>query len=216
MKKKLKIPFARPLINIDKTINLIKDVLSKNFPNEGEFTKNFEKKISSLLKTKYAITSTSGTSAIFLALKAINVMPEDEILVPNITFPATANAVKLTGAKVVLVDVNKKDLLISIDDLKKITRKTKAIIPVHISGRGGNILELIKFAKSKKIKVIEDAAEAFTSKKGSRFLGTFGDAGCFSFAPNKIITTGQGGIIVTKNKKILKILKNLKTKVELD
>ena len=137
-------------------------------------------------------------------------MPEDEVLVPNITFPATANAVKLTGAKVVLVDVNKNDLLINIDDLKKITRKTKAIIPVHVSGRGGNILELIKFAKSKRIKVIEDAAEALTSKSGSRFLGTFGDAGCFSFAPNKIITTGQGGIIVTKDKKIFDSLKKLK------
>ena len=211
MKKKLKVPFARPVININKTINLIKEVLNKNFPNEGEFTRNFEKKISSLLKTKYVITSTSGTSAIFLALKAINVLPEDEVLVPNITFPATANAVKLTGAKVVLVDVNKNDLLINIDDLKKkITRKTKAIIPVHVSGRGGNILELIKFAKSKRIKVIEDAAEALTSKSGSRFLGTFGDAGCFSFAPNKIITTGQGGIIVTKDKKIFDSLKKLK------
>ena len=85
------------------------------------------KKISSLLKTKYVITSTSGTSAIFLALKAINVLPEDEVLVPNITFPATANAVKLTGAKVVLVDVNKNDLLINIDDLKKLQEKLKQL-----------------------------------------------------------------------------------------
>ena len=90
------------------------------------------------------------------------------------------------------------------------SRKTKAIIPVHISGRGGKIKELVKLAKTKKIFIVEDAAEAFMSKLGNFFLGTFGDVGCFSFAANKIITTGQGGIIVTNNKKIYAKIKKLK------
>ena len=209
--KKLNIPFARPTINVNRSSALIKSVLKKNFPNEGEFTKKFENKVSSLLKIKYAVTSTSGTSSIFLALKAINVKSNDEVIVPNITFAATANAVELSGAKLVLVDINKENLKIDINDLKKkITKKTKAIIPVHVSGRGGNILEIIKLAKSKNIKVLEDAAEAMMSKKRNSYLGTLGEVGCFSFAPNKIITTGQGGIVVTNNKKIFNNLKKLK------
>ena len=206
-----KIPFAQPVINAKKATSIIKKVFNDNFPNEGKFVNNFEEKISKLLKVKYVVSATSGTISIFLALKALGVKRNDEVIVPNITFPATANAVKLTGAKLVLADVNQEDLLINIDDLKKkITKKTKAIIPVHISGRGGKIKELIKFAKNKKIFIIEDAAEAFMSKLGKNYLGTLGDAGCFSFASNKIITTGQGGIIVTNNKKTYVKIKKLK------
>ena len=109
------------------------------------FLKN---KISRILGAKYVVATTNGTSSIFLALKAINVQYGDEVIVPNITFPATANAVKLAGAKVILADVDKQNLLIDINDIKKkITKKTKAIIPVHISGRGCNLEEIIKIAK---------------------------------------------------------------------
>lgn len=208
---KKNILFSQPVINVNKTISLIKKVFINNFPNEGKFTHIFEKKISKILGVKYVVATTNGTSSIFLALKAINVQYGDEVIVPNITFPATANAVKLAGAKVILADVDKQNLLIDINDIKKkITKKTKAIIPVHISGRGCNVEKIIKIAKSKKIHVIEDAAEAFASKQNGKCLGTFGDMGCFSFAPNKIITTGQGGIVVTNKKKLFLSLKKLK------
>lgn len=181
----------------------VKKIIDLNYPNQGLFTKKFENKISKLLKTKYAIAVPSGTVAIYLALKALGVGKEDNIVVPNITFVATANAVTMTGAKVILADIDKNNLGICLKSLKKITlkKKIKAVIPVHISGRASNISEIVNFAKKNKIKVVEDAAEAFFSKN-KFFLGSFGDVGCFSFSPNKIITTGQGGAIITNNKNI--------------
>ena len=181
----------------------VKKVIDLNYPNQGFFTKEFENKISKILKTQYTVAVPSGTTALYLALKALGVGKKDNIVVPNITFVATANAVVMTGAKVILVDIDKNNLGICLNSLKKITskKKIKAIIPVHISGRASNILEIISFAKKNKIKVVEDAAEAFYSKNVN-FLGSFGDVGCFSFSPNKIITTGQGGAIITSNKKI--------------
>ena len=210
-KKVYKFPFARPVIKVKHATQLIKKVFSDNFPNEGKFVREFEKKISRLLNIKYVVASTSGTSALFLGLKAIGIKHGDEVIVPNITFPATANAVMLLGAKPVLTDINQDDLLINLKDLrKKVSKKTKAIIPVHISGRGRNINKILKFAKSRNIKVVEDAAEAFMSRHGNKTLGTFGHVGCFSFAPNKIITTGQGGVVVTNNKNIYEKLLKLK------
>jgi perosamine synthetase len=209
--QKNKILFAEPIINSKETAILTKKILDDNFPNEGKLTKLFEKKLSSLLRVKYVVTATSGTISIFLALKAAGIKKNDEVIIPNITFPATANAVVLAGAKPILVDIDKNSLLINEKSLiKKINKKTKAIIPVHVSGRGSNIKNILKIAKNKKIFVIEDAAEALMSKINGKYLGTFGDAGCFSFAPNKIITTGQGGIIVTNNKIIYKNLCKLK------
>jgi perosamine synthetase len=190
---------------------LINKCLKSNWPNEGKYNAIFEKKIKRIIKAKYAITCTSGTAAIFLSLKALGVGPNDEVIVPNITFIATANAVKMTGAKVILVDISKENLLINEKDLlKKITKKTKVIIAVHISGRGDNITEIKKIAKKKKIFLIEDAAEALFSSHKKKFYGTFGDAGCFSFSPNKIITTGQGGLIVTQSKNVYLKIKRFK------
>jgi perosamine synthetase len=206
-----KIFFSKPLISKKCSAKIINEILDSNFPNEGKFTRKFERKISKILKVKYVVTATSGTTAIFLALKSLNIKHGDEVIIPNITFPATANAVKLTGAKVILVDINPKNFLIDEKSLiKKISKNTKCIIPVHVSGRGSNIKNIIKICKKKKISVIEDAAEAFGSKHKNKFLGTFGQAGCFSFAPNKIFTTGQGGAIITNNKKIYLNLLQLK------
>ena len=213
MKKnyKKKIIFSEPLIPNKQAINLYSRAIKDNFPNEGYYTRLFEKEISKLLKVKYVISCTSGTIAIFLGLKALEVKKEDEILVPNITFPATLNAISLSGAKPILVDVDKSNLLMDVEDIKrKINKKTIAILPVHISGRGSNVESIIEIAKKKKLVVIEDAAEAFMSSIKNKFLGTYGKIGCFSFAPNKIITTGQGGAVVTNDKSIYKIISRLK------
>ena len=206
-----KIILAQPLINIKDSSKIINSVLKSNFINEGSQTREFEKKICKLLKVKYAVTTTSGTVAIFLALKAAGIRNGDEVIIPNITFPATANAVKMAGGKIILADVNPINLLIDEKSLiKKINPKTKFIIPVHLSGRGGNIKKIVSLGKKKSIKIIEDAAEALGSKSQGKNLGSFGIAGCFSFAPNKILTTGQGGIVVTNNFKLFKKLKRLK------
>ena len=113
------IRLAEPFIKKKDSINKLKTVLDSNFINEGNLTRVFEKKISKLLKVKYVVTCTSGTIAIFLSLKAIGVKRDDEVLIPNLTFPATANAVSLAGAKPILVDVDKNNLLISLEDLIK-------------------------------------------------------------------------------------------------
>ena len=210
-RKKILTNFISPSIDYNDSLPLIKKVLANQIPNEGILTRKFEKLIAEQIKVKYSIATTSGTMSIFLALKALKIGNGDEVLIPNITFVATANAVKLSGAKPVLVDIDEQNLLLDIEKLKKkITKKTKAIIAVHVSGRGSNIIKLKKIAKKYKIKLIEDAAEAFASKYENKSLGTFGDIGCFSFSPPKIFTTGQGGAIVTNNLNLYKEIIKLK------
>ena len=186
-------------------------MIASNFISEGSITQKLEVKIGKFLKIKNVIMTASGTSAIYLALRSLNVTNKDEIILPNITYVATLNAVKLTGAKPIIVDVDLETSTIDINDLKKkINSRTKAIIFVHISGRPGNLNKIINLAKKKKIKVIEDAAESFGSSLYKKKLGTLGDLGCFSFTPTKIITSAQGGAIVTKNKNLAKYIRNLK------
>ncbi len=206
-----KINFWDPVVGKNE-VKLIDKALKMNWPNEGLFTKLFEDKIKKLINVKHAVCVTSGTIGIFLALKAVGVGNGDEVIVPDITFGATAMAVKLANAKLVLVDVNKKNLSFDINKIKKkINKKTKAIIPVHISGRSADMKNLNEIAKAKKIHIIEDAAEALLSKYKNKYLGTIGDLGCFSLTASKTITTGQGGIIVTNNTNFynkIKLLKN--------
>lgn len=189
-----------------------KKIFYSNFPNEGKFTKILEKKVSKKLNVKHCIAVSSGTAALYIAIKILNFNSKDEIIVPNLTFPATANAVKMTSCKLILCDVDAKTLNIDIKDLKKkITKNTKAIIPVHVSGKPCDINEILKIAKNKNIKIIEDAAEAFLSMCNNKFLGTIGDMGCFSLSPNKIFTSGQGGLIVTNNNyynNLIRLFKN--------
>ena len=209
-RSKSKISFWEPIIGSQENKNINK-VLKKNWPNEGDFTELLEKKVEKLLKVKHAICVTSGTISIFLALKSIGVSRGDEVIIPDITFGATAMAAKLTGAEVVLVDVKSDTLSFDFKDLnKKITKKTKAIIPVHISGRAAEMNLLMKISRVKKISIIEDAAEALLSKYKGKYLGTIGKLGCFSLTASKTITTGQGGIVVTNSTDLYKKIKLLK------
>jgi len=198
-KNKKKLFFWNPVIRKKEILN-IKRVLDSNHPNEGIFTRLFEQKIKKLLNVKYAVCVTSGTSSIFLALKSLGIKAGDEVIIPDLTFGATANAVNWAGAKLILCDVD-DNLSLDISVLKKlINKKTKAIIPVHVSGRATNFDQILRLAKKNTIFVIEDAAEALFSKYQKKFLGTFGHIGCFSLTASKIITTGQGGVLVTNNK----------------
>ena len=201
MKKKV-INFSDPLIKFEEFNKIVFKVFKKNFVSEGPITKEFEKKIAKLINIKHVMITSSGSAALVLALKGLNIKPGDEVIIPNLTFQATANAVNMVGGKVVLCDINKEDLLMDPNDLrKKINKNTKTIIFVNVSGRGNNIFQIKKIAKQNNITLIEDASEALFSKFGKRYYGTIGDIGCFSFAPNKIITTAQGGLIVTNSKK---------------
>jgi len=190
---------------------LVEEVLASNYLNDGEVTERFEREIARLLGVRHAVAVTSGTSAIFLSLAALGVGPGDEVIVPDVTFIATANAVSLTGARPVLVDIDPRSLNISPEAFERaITARTKAVVPVHVSGRGNNLPQVLEIARSRGLFVVEDAAEAFMSSIAGGYLGTFGDTGCFSFSPNKTITTGQGGIIVTNDDRLHVRLRELK------
>lgn len=190
---------------------LVADVIDSGFLNDGDVTSRFERQIAELLGCKHVIATTSGTAAIFLALASAGIKAGDEVLVPDVTFIATANAVSLTGAKPVLVDVDPANLnLDSAAAEGAITPRTKAIVPVHVSGRAADISAILEIAKRHGSVVIEDAAEAFLSKHRGKCLGTFGSAGCFSLSPNKTITTGQGGLIATDDDQLHVRLRELK------
>src|SRR5437763_2983864 len=177
---------------------LVKAVLDSNYLNEGDVTAEFERRLAGLLGVKHVVATTSGTAAIYLGLAGAGVGPGDEVIVPDVTFIATANAVAMAGAKPVLVDVNPKILNIDPEAAARaVTSRTRAIVPVHVSGRPAAMTDILDVAISYGLAVIEDAAEGFMSRLAGKCLGTFGNAGCFSFSPNKTITTGQGGAVVT-------------------
>lgn len=206
----INIPWWLPQIP-EGTYKILKDVLDSNFINDGDVTAQFENEIARRVNVKHAVAVTSGTSAIFLALMGFGIGHGDEVIVPDVTFIATANAVTMTGAKPILVDIDPLTLNISADSVRAaITTRTKAIVPVHVSGRAANMLSLKSIAKQHNLTIVEDAAEAFMSSTKGKFLGTIGNAGCLSFSPNKTISCGQGGMILTNDDSIHLRLRELK------
>jgi perosamine synthetase len=206
----MKIPWWMPEIG-PKEYDLVKGVLDSNYLNDGDVTERFERKLSGLLGVKHVVAVTSGTTAITLALAGLGVKAGDEVIVPDLTFIATANAVTLTGAKPVLVDIDPETLNIDPEAAARaITPRTKAIVPVHVSGRAAAMDALLDVARRAGLFVVEDAAEAFVSRHGNRYLGALGHAGCLSFSPNKTITTGQGGAVLTDDDRLNVRLRELK------
>ena len=178
-------------------------VIDSGWFTEASKTKEFEDKFAKVVGCKYAIAVTSGTIALFIGLKAMGVSYGDQVIVPDLTFVASPNSVELTGGKSVLTDIESNSLNIDLKKLKeKINSKTKALMPVHFNGRSTNMLELSEFASKSDLLVIEDACHAIGSFYHKKHLGTFGEVGVFSFSTPKIITTGQGGMIVTNDKQI--------------
>lgn len=205
-----KVDWWRPVMGTREK-ELLCEVIDSNFPNDGEYTTAFEQKIAKLCNVPYAVAVTSGTAAIFLGLVACGVGPGDEVLVPDITFIATANAVKLAGARPVLVDVNADSLCMDPERAEAaITERTTAIVPVHVSGRAAPMPALQELARKHDVRIVEDAAAALGSRAYDSALGTLGDVGCFSFTATKTITTGQGGMVVTKDSSLHRRLHELK------
>lgn len=178
---------------------------------DGNAVRAFEQKICALLGVKHALMAPSGTAAITMGLIASGVRAGDEVVVPDVTWVATANAASIIGAKVVLCDIDPTTLNISPDALRKaITVRTKAIIPVHVSGRAADMDAINTIAREHGLAVIEDAAEAFMSKYKGKYLGTWGHAGAFSLSIYKLITAGQGGFIVTNDDALYEQLRELR------
>ena len=204
------IPIYSPYLKGNEKKYLLRSLDSTWLSSKGELVKRYEKEFASFCQAPYAVSTSSGTSALFLALKLLGIKPSDEVIVPTFTMISTAFAVTYTGAKPIFVDCRLDDGNISIEKIEqKITKRTKAIIPVHIYGNPNDLNSLYSLADKYKLTVIEDAAEAFGSEyKGSKIGGT-GKIACFSSYVNKIVTTGEGGMITLFDKNHYKTLKKL-------
>lgn len=194
------IPQIEPWID-NEELKEIEEVIRSTWITEGKKTKEFEENFIKLTGARYAHAFCNGTATLFSALKILGIGPGDEIIAPSATFIATINSIILAGAKPVLVDIEKETFNINPDEIeKKITKNTKAIMPVHLYGQSSDMEKIMKIAKKHGLYVIEDAAQAVGVKFNGKHVGTFGEIGSFSFYGNKTITTGEGGMLITNDK----------------
>ena len=200
MKKKI-IPVNRPKIYSPNNSEIKKALRDKWISGDGPVIEKFEKKFKGIIKKNYAIAVSNGTSALEIALASLKLKKGSKVILPNLTIVSCLNAIIRNNLKPIFVDVSVDDFNICINDLKKkISSDVKALIMVHTYGLAANIQEINKLKKRYNFKIIEDCAEGLGLKHKKRYLGTFGDLSTFSFYSNKLITTGEGGCILTDNK----------------
>ena len=191
------IPLARPMTG-DEELEEVRTVLNSGQLSQGPKVAEFEAMVAEATGVRHAFATSSCTTALHLALVAIGIGPGDEVLVPDFTFPATANVVVQQGAVPVLVDVDLRTYNVDPDDLARhVTARTRAIIPVDLFGLAADMGPVTQFARAHGLAVVEDAACAIGATYYGRPCGSLGDLGCFSFHPRKVITTGEGGMVVT-------------------
>lgn len=184
-------------------VDEIRSVLASGYLTQGPKVAEFEEIVRAKVRTKYAFATSSCTTALHLSLVVLKIGPGDEVLVPDFTFPATANVVVQQGATPVLVDINLDTFALDVEDAaRKVTPRTKAIMPMHPFGLSADMDPILDLAKKHDLRVIEDAATALGATYKGRFCGSMGDLGCFSFHPRKVITTGEGGMIVTNDNRL--------------
>lgn len=193
-------------IEIDEVV----DSLKSGWLGTGPKVQRFEDMFKSYKGTKHAVAVSSCTAALHLSMLALGIGPGDEVLVPTMTFAATANAVIHSGGIPVLVDCGRETMNIDLEDIKrKITPRTKAVIPVHFAGRPCEMDELVELTKKSGIKIIEDCAHAVEAEYKGRKIGTIGEMGCFSFYVTKNIVTGEGGMVISDEKNYVNKIKTL-------
>lgn len=215
-------------------LKYVKDCIDTGWVSSvGSYVTDLESSVSEYTGSKYAVAMSSGTTALHLSLKILNICKDDYVIAPNLTFIATLNAIKYTNATPILLDVDEKSWQIDLDLLEKFLKnKTsqingkcrynedgkiiKAIVAVHVLGNMCDMNRLVKICDEHNILLIEDAAESLGSKYHGKHSGTFGKIGCFSFNGNKIITCGGGGMIVTDDENIAKKAKHLSTQAKAD
>jgi perosamine synthetase len=198
-----KFPILQPNIGDDEINNLLECANTGWISSKGRFIKEFEVGFSGYLNGGHAVAVSSGTAALQLGMLALGIGANDEVIVPNFTFGASINAIIHVGAIPVLVDVDPETWTLSLRAIEEaINENTKAIMPVHLYGQAAHIDEINKIAKNNNLHIVEDCAEALGGTYKERLIGRDGDAACFSFFANKLITTGEGGMVVFKDKKI--------------
>ena len=205
------IPISTPSLGEEELSNVTDAVSSGWISSQGKFIPEFEDMFAQYCGTRYGIATSSGTTALHLALVALGIGPGDEVIVPTLTFIATANAVTYTGAKPVFVDSTSDYWGIDPEKIEDaITLRTKAIIPVHLYGHPCDMDAILGIAGIYSLYVIEDCAEAHGAEYKDRKVGSFGDISCFSYFANKMITTGEGGMCLTNNTKLFNKMRILR------
>jgi perosamine synthetase len=230
----LNIPLSEPFISGNEW-QYIKDCLDKGWVSSvGSYVDDFEKIVANFVGSNYAVATVNGTSALHVSLIACDVQPDDEVVVPTLTFIAPVNVVRYCNAFPIFIDCVRDTLCIDVEKIidflnkecefkknnytynKTTNRRIKAIIPVHVFGHPVDMDSLIKICKKKNIDIIEDATESIGSEYKGKKTGSFGKIGCFSFNGNKIITTGGGGMITTKDENVAKRIRHLTTQAKCD
>lgn len=202
-KDKDNMPIADPQLNGNELNYLLDAFVSTWISSSGYYINRFEQDFAAFCGSEHGVAVTNGTAAIHLALLALGIKPGDEVIVPDLTFAATINAVLYTGATPVIVDIEEDSWCIDPEEIEKaITPRTKAIIPVHLYGQPCRMDRICEIAKKYGLYVVEDCAEAHGAEFKGKKVGSFGDIGCFSFFGNKVITTGEGGMCVTDSSKL--------------
>jgi len=201
--REIRIPVCSPEIGEKEVEYVAKCVRSGWISSIGEYVTTFEKKFAGYCGCKFGVATNSGTTALHLALATLDVKEGDEVIIPTFTMIATPNAVTYTGAKPVLVDAELYTWNMNVSKIpEKITERTKVILPVHTYGHPVDMKPILEIAEQHDLYVIEDAAEAHGAEYSGKRTGSLGEVGCFSFYANKIITTGEGGMLVTNNEEI--------------
>lgn len=204
-----KIPVSQPYF-FGNEINYVTESVKSTWVRSGKYIDLFEEKFARFCDVSYATSTSSGTTALHLLMLAMDIKSGDEVIVPDLTYVASANTVSYVGAKPVFVDVDKDIWAISPEKIEeKITKKTKAIMVVHLYGHPADMDSINAIADKYKIPVIEDACQAHGALYKGKKVGSLSKAACFSFSGAKIITTGEGGMIVTNNKKIIQNARNI-------
>ena len=197
------IPIYIPYLNKKAKKYVVKCVSTNWVSSQGEYVQKFEKALARYHRVKFCIATSGGTSALHLAIKSLNIGKGDEVICPDLTFIAPANMIVLSGATLKLVDIDPETLAIDHKKIeKKITKRTKAIMVVHQFGHSADMDPIIKIARKYNLRIIEDNAESIGGKYKRKTLGTLGDVATLSFYANKIITSGEGGAVLTNSKKI--------------
>ena len=205
-----RVPMSAPDIT-EEDVRAVAEVVRSGRLALGPKTEEFERLIADYVGVKYAVAVSSGTAALHLIVKALGIGPGDEVLVPSFTFVASVNVILYEGAIPVFVDIEPETYNLDPDDLKrKVTPRTKAIMAVDIFGHPAEWDEILKVAEKHNLKVIDDSCEALGAEYKGKKLGQFGDAAAFAFYPNKQMTTGEGGVIVTDDPEIARLCRSLR------
>ncbi len=208
----MKIPITKPVLD-EVDLEYVSKPIKSGWLVQGPYVREFEEKFAQYTGAKYAIATTSCTTALHLSLISLGVNENDKVILPAFTFVATANVVEYLKAKPIFVDINLRTFNIDEEKIEEVILKEKNIkllLPVNLFGLCANLPKIIEIAIKYNIEVLEDSACAFGSYISNKHAGTFGILGCFSFHPRKVITTGEGGIIITNNQKLAEDLRILR------